>query len=150
MWVAEFKVGNLSYKSWEWWVVSVRAANSKDSCIEVPKTVNYQGMTYKIDEIEKKAFANQPDLRKLGVPGYQVPCDEADGGEQSESAQHLLPSALPPVIGNAIWKTRIQGCLQRFRFQACHPVCSKKAASMPIAILYGISLRISLNMIRTS
>ena len=66
--VAEFKVGNLAYKSWGGGVVSVRAANSKDSCIEVPKTVNFQGMTYKIDEIEKKAFANQPDLRKLVFP----------------------------------------------------------------------------------
>lgn len=66
--VAEFKVGNLAYKSWGGGVVSVSAANSKDSCIEVPKTVNFQGMTYKIDEIEKKAFANQPDLRKLVFP----------------------------------------------------------------------------------
>lgn len=56
--VADFKVGNLAYKSWGGGVVSVRAANSKDSCIEVPKTVNFQGMTYKIDEIEKKAFAD--------------------------------------------------------------------------------------------
>ena len=106
--VAEFKVGNLSYKSWGGGVVSVRAANSKDSCIEVPKTVNYQGMTYKIDEIEKKAFANQPDLRKLVFPDtkFHVMKQMVENSPNLHSI--CFRSALPPVIGNAIWKTRIQ------------------------------------------
>lgn len=106
--VAEFKVGNLSYKSWGGGVVSVRAANSKDSCIEVPKTVNFQGMTYKIDEIEKKAFADQPDLRKLVFPDtkFHVMKQMVENSPNLHSI--CFRSALPPVIGNAIWKTRIQ------------------------------------------
>lgn len=106
--VAEFKVGNLSYKSWGGGVVSVRAANSKDSCIEVPKTVNYQGMTYKIDEIEKKAFANQPDLRKLVFPDTKFHVMKQTVENSPNLHSICFRSALPPVIGNAIWKTRIQ------------------------------------------
>lgn len=106
--VAEFKVGNLAYKSWGGGVVSVKAANSKDSCIEVPKTVNFQGMTYKIDEIEKKAFADQPDLRKLVFPDtkFHVMKQMVENSPNLHSI--CFRSALPPVIGNAIWKTRIQ------------------------------------------
>ena len=115
--VAEFKVGNLAYKSWGGGVVSVRAANSKDSCIEVPKTVNFQGMTYKIDEIEKKAFADQPDLRKLVFPDtkFHVMKQMVENSPNLHSI--CFRSALPPVIGNAIWKTRIQDVFSESDFK---------------------------------
>lgn len=115
--VAEFMVGNLAYKSWGGGVVSVRAANSKDSCIEVPKTVNFQGMTYKIDEIEKKAFADQPDLRKLVFPDtkFHVMKQMVENSPNLHSI--CFRSALPPVIGNAIWKTRIQDVFSESDFK---------------------------------
>lgn len=115
--VAKFKVGNLAYKSWGGGVVSVKAANSKDSCIEVPKTVNFQGMTYKIDEIEKKAFANQPDLRKLVFPDtkFHVMKQMVENSPNLHSI--CFRSALPPVIGNAIWKTRIQDVFSESDFK---------------------------------
>ena len=115
--VAEFKIGNLAYKSWGGGVVSVRAANSKDSCIEVPKTVNFQGMTYKIDEIEKKAFADQPNLRKLVFPDtkFHVMKQMVENSPNLHSI--CFRSALPPVIGNAIWKTRIQDVFSESDFK---------------------------------
>ena len=61
--VSQFKVGNFLCTSWGGGVVSLKAINQKDSCIEVPKSVTYQGMTYKVDEIEKNAFARHSVLK---------------------------------------------------------------------------------------
>ena len=42
--VAHFTIGNLEYKSWGGGLVTVCAANERDSVIEIPLMVNYQGM----------------------------------------------------------------------------------------------------------
>ena len=60
--VAQFTVGNLVYKSWGGGLVTVSAANDRDSVIEIPATVKYKGMDYRIDELEDSAFAAHPLL----------------------------------------------------------------------------------------
>lgn len=74
-------------------------------------------MTYKIDEIEKKAFANQPDLRKLVFPDtkFRVMKQMVENSPNLHSI--CFRSALPPVIGNAIWKTRIQDVFSESDFK---------------------------------
>ena len=66
--VAHFTIGNLEYKSWGGGLVTVCAANERDSVIEIPLMVNYQGMNYRVDEIEDSAFAAHPLLRRVMLP----------------------------------------------------------------------------------
>lgn len=105
--VTQFKAGNFLCTSWGGGVVSVKAINQKDSCIEVPKTVTYQGMTYKVDEIEKEAFAHHQVLKRLVFPDTRlhVMRDIVTGSPHLEEI--IFRSNQPPVIGNAIWKTKI-------------------------------------------
>lgn len=106
--VAEFKSGNLAYTSWGGGVVSVKAANSKDSCVEIPKTVNFQGMTYKVDEIEREAFANQPNLKKLVFPDTEFHVMKRMVANSPNLQSICFRSPTPPIVGNAIWKTKMK------------------------------------------
>ena len=105
--VTQFRAGNFLCTSWGGGVVSVKAINQKDSCIEVPKTVTYQGMTYKVDEIQKEAFAHHQVLKRLVFPDTRLHLmrDIVTGSPHLEEI--IFRSNQPPVIGNAIWKTRI-------------------------------------------
>ena len=69
--VTEFKTGNWLIRRGEAESYRSRPSIPKDSCIEVPKTVNFQGMTYKVDEIEKNAFADHAVLKWLVFPDTQ-------------------------------------------------------------------------------
>lgn len=115
--VTQFKVGNFLCTSWGGGVVSVKAINQKDSCIEVPKTVNYQGMTYKVDEIEKEAFAHHQVLKHLVFPDTRlhVMRDIVTGSPHLEEI--IFRSNQPPVIGNAIWKTKITDVFEASCFE---------------------------------
>ena len=66
--VAQFTVGNLVYKSWGGGLVTVSAANDRDSVIEIPATVKYQGVSYRVDELEDSAFAVHPFLKRVVMP----------------------------------------------------------------------------------
>ena len=105
--VNQFRAGNFLCTSWGGGVVSVKAINQKDSCIEVPKTVTYQGMTYKVDEIEKNAFARHAVLKWLVFPDtrFHVMRGMITGSPHIQSI--CFRSVEPPIIGNAIWKTKI-------------------------------------------
>ena len=105
--VTQFRAGNFLCTSWGGGVVSVKAINQKDSCIEVPKTVTYQGMTYKVDEIEKNAFARHAVLKWLVFPDtrFHVMRGMITGSPHIQSI--CFRSVEPPIIGNAIWKTKI-------------------------------------------
>lgn len=105
--VTQFRAGNFLCTSWGGGVVSVKAINQKDSCIEVPKTVTYQGMTYKVDEIEKNAFARHAVLKWLVFPNarFHVMRGMITGSPHIQSI--CFRSIEPPIIGNAIWKTKI-------------------------------------------
>lgn len=115
--VAEFEVGNLAYTSWGGGVVSVKAANSRDSCIEIPKTVNYQGMTYKVDEIEKEAFAHQPNLKKLVFPDTQFHVMKGMVTDSPQLQSICFRSSTPPYIGNAIWKAELKDVFEASAFR---------------------------------
>ena len=105
--VTQFRVGNFLCTSWGGGVVSVKAINQKDSCIEVPKTVTYQGMTYKVDEIEKEAFAHHQVLKRLVFPDTRLHVMRGIVTGSPHLEEIIFRSNQPPVIGNAIWKTRI-------------------------------------------
>ena len=105
--VTQFKAGNFLCTSWGGGVVSVKAINQKDSCIEVPRTVNYQGMTYKVDEIEKNAFARHQVLKRLVLPDTRLHLMRGIVTGSPHLEEIIFRSNQPPVIGNAIWKTRI-------------------------------------------
>ena len=49
-------------------LVTVSAANDRDSVIEIPATVKYLGMDYRIDELEDSAFAAHPFLKRVVMP----------------------------------------------------------------------------------
>lgn len=106
--VAHFTVGNLEYKSWGGGLVTVCAANEKDSVIEIPLSVNYQGMSYRVDEIEDSAFAALPQLRRIMFPDnpdLHVMKHIFDDSPQLESISFRCKT--PPVLGNDIWKVKM-------------------------------------------
>lgn len=106
--VAHFTVGNLEYKSWGGGLVTVCAANGKDSVIEIPLSVNYQGMSYRVDEIEDSAFAALPQLRRIMFPDnpdLHVMKHIFDDSPQLESISFRCKT--PPVLGNDIWKVKM-------------------------------------------
>lgn len=106
--VIEFQLGNLQYTSWGGGLLSVSAANDKDSCIEVPASVYYQGIDYKVDEVGDSAFANQPALRHVMLPnraGLHVMKHILAGSRGVENI--IFRCKTPPVLGNAIWSVKM-------------------------------------------
>ena len=107
--VAHFHVGNLVYTSWGGGVVSVKAANDKDSCIEIPASVTYRGVSYQVDEVEDSAFASHKILRWLVFPDnphLHVMKHILDGSPRVESI--CFRSKVPPLLGNAIWPVKMK------------------------------------------
>ncbi len=107
--VAQFTVGNLEYKSWGGGLVTVCAANDKDSVIEIPATVNYQGMIYRVDELEDSAFADYPQLKRVVFPNnpqLHMMKHVFDGSPALESL--CFRSKVPPMLGNTIWPVTIK------------------------------------------
>ena len=103
--VARFTVGNLEYKSWGGGLVTVCAANDNDSCVEIPTSVSYRGVTYRVDEVEDSAFAACPMLRHVVLPDnphLHVMKHLFDGSRRVESI--CFRSEVPPTLGNSIWK----------------------------------------------
>lgn len=106
--VAQFVIGNLEFKSWGGGLVTVRAANAKDSCIEIPASVNYQGLTYQVDEVEDSAFVACPVLRLVVFPDnphLHVMKHVFAGCHQLQSI--CFRSKVPPTLGNAYWKVKM-------------------------------------------
>jgi len=103
--VTQFTIGNLEYKSWGGGLVTVAAANEKDSVVEIPASVNYQGLTYRVDEIEDSAFANHRLLCRVMLPDnphLHVMKHVFDGSNHLASIS--FRSKVPPILGNQIWK----------------------------------------------
>lgn len=106
--VAQFTIGNLEYKSWGGGLVTVRAANDKDACIEIPSTAFYQGVTYQVDEVEDSAFADCGMLRQVVLPDnphLHVMKHLFDGCHQLQTI--CFRSKIPPTLGNSIWKVKM-------------------------------------------
>ena len=106
--VAHFTIGNLEYKSWGGGLVTVCAANERDSVIEIPLMVNYQGMNYRVDEIEDSAFAAHPLLRRMMLPDnpdLHVMKHICDDSPQLKSISFRCKT--PPALGNDIWKVKM-------------------------------------------
>lgn len=106
--VAQFVLGNLEFKSWGGGLVTVRAANDKDSCIEIPASVNYQGLTYLVDEVEDSAFAACPVLRQVVLPDnphLHVMKHVFAGCHQLQTI--CFRSKVPPTLGNSLWEVKI-------------------------------------------
>ncbi len=129
--VTQFTIGNLEYKSWGGGLVTVCAANEKDSVIEIPATVNYQGMTYRVDELEDSAFADYPQLKRVVLPDnpqLHMMKHIFDGSPGLESL--CFRSKEPPKLGNAIWTVTMEdvfdaSALKRIRLYV--PMGSREA-----------------------
>lgn len=102
--VAQFTVGNLEFKSWGGGLVTVCAVNDKDSVVEIPNMVDYQGVNYRVDELEDSAFADCPQLKRIVLPDnpqLHVMKHVFDGSPRLRSL--CFRSKVPPMLGNAIW-----------------------------------------------
>ena len=116
--VTKFTVGNLVYKSWGGGLVTVSAANDRDSVIEIPATVNYQGMNYRVDELEDSAFAGHPFLKRVVMPDnpqLHIMKYIFDGSPNLESIS--FRSKTPPVLGNAIWRVKLADIFTPHNFE---------------------------------
>lgn len=107
--VNTFTIGNLEYKSWGGGLVTVCAANERDSVIEIPTTVRYLGVSYRVDELEDSAFACHPLLKQIVLPDnpqLHVMKRIFDGSPNLSSI--CFRSKMPPQLGNAIWKVTME------------------------------------------
>lgn len=105
--MTSFRVGNLQYESWGGGLVSVKAANQKDSCVEIPALVKYRGLSYKVDEITFDAFKNNPILKSVAFPEGRFHVMKGIFAGCPNLEVIYFRSAEPPYIGNAIWQTSI-------------------------------------------
>ena len=115
--VAQFTVGNLVYKSWGGGLVTVSAANDRDSVIEIPATVKYLGMDYRIDELEDSAFAAHPFLKRVVMPDnpkLHVMKHIFEGSPNLECI--YFRSKTPPMLGNAIWRVTMDDIFKPLSF----------------------------------
>lgn len=106
--VAQFTIGNLEFKSWGGGLVTVRAANDRDVCVEIPATASYRGVTYRVDEVEDSAFADCEMLRQVVLPDnphLHVMKHLFAGCHQLQSI--CFRSKVPPALGNSIWKVKM-------------------------------------------
>ncbi len=103
--VNTFTIGNLEYKSWGGGLVTVCAANDRDSVIEIPTTVKYLGVSYRVDEVEDSAFAGHRRLKQVVLPDnprLHVMKRVFDGSPNLSGI--CFRSKTPPQLGNAIWE----------------------------------------------
>lgn len=114
--LTSFRVGNLQYESWGGGLVSVKAANQKDSCIEIPAKVMYRGLNYKVDEITFGAFKGNSILKRVVFPEgrFHVMKNLFQGCPKMKTI--YFRSAEPPYVGNAIWKTKINEVFEARQF----------------------------------
>lgn len=114
--MTSFRVGNLQYESWGGGLVSVKAANQKDSCIEIPAQVMYRGLSYKVDEITFGAFKGNPILKSVVFPDgrFHVMKNLFKGCPKMQVI--YFRSIEPPYVGNAIWKTSINEVFDAHQF----------------------------------
>lgn len=116
--VTEFQIGNLLYKSWGGGLVTVSAANDKDSCIEIPNTVSYQGVSYKVDEVEDSAFAQKCQLVRVVLPDnprLHMMKRIFVGSPNLKSI--TFRSKMPPELGNGIWHVTIAQAFEPQAFE---------------------------------
>lgn len=105
--VTEFTVGNLQYNSWGGGLVTVKAVNQKDSCIEVPAQVQFRGLAYKVDEITFDAFKNNKILTRVVFPDGRFHVMKGIFSGCPKMQTIFFRNQEPPYVGNAIWKTSI-------------------------------------------
>ena len=115
--VADFKVGNLRCTSWGGGLVSIKSAYDKDSCVEIPSTVTYEGMTYKIDEITFDAFRNYHKLRSAAFPVNKLHIMKGAFKGCKQLHRLYFRSTTPYLIGNQLWPTNITQVFDPFHFK---------------------------------
>lgn len=106
--VADFKVGYLQYQSWGGGLVTVRSTEDVDSCVEIPATVTYQGISYKVSEITLKAFVNHRHLRRVVFPCAELHFMSGAFSGCNHLRELYFRSKTPPQIGNKLWKTDLE------------------------------------------
>lgn len=119
--VAQFTIGNLEFKSWGGGLVTVCAANEKDSVVEIPSFVNYQGVSYRVDELEDSAFADYPHLKHVVLPDnsqLHVMKHVFDGSPALESL--CFRSKVPPMLGNEIWSVKMEDLFDASALKRIH------------------------------
>lgn len=106
--VNTFTIGNLEYKSWGGGLVTVCAANDRDSVIEIPNTVRFLGVNYRVDEVEDSAFACHRQLKQVVLPDNpQLHVMKHIFAGSPNVLSICFRSKTPPQLGNAIWKVRM-------------------------------------------
>lgn len=115
--VTAFRVGNLQYNSWGGGLVAVKAANQKDSCIEIPAQVAYRGLNYQVDEVTFDAFKGHKTLKKVIFPDCRFHVMKNILAGCPHVKMLYFRSVQPPYIGNSIWKTQIEQVFTPAQFE---------------------------------
>lgn len=116
--VADFKLGYLRYQSWGGGLVTVQSIEDVDSCVEIPRTVTNEGVTYHVAEITFHAFENYGGLRSVALPNGKLHFMASSFKGCPHLRALYFRSKVPPKIGNSLWPATIEDVFENYHFHS--------------------------------
>ncbi len=116
--VTDFKLGYLRYQSWGGGLVTVQSVKDVDSCIEIPRTVTNEGVSYLVSEITFHAFENYRELQKVAFPNGKLHFMATSFKGCRHLHELYFRSKVPPVFGNEQWPTTIDDVFEKYHFRS--------------------------------
>lgn len=135
--VADFKLGYLRYQSWGGGLVTVQSVKDVDSCVEIPRAVTNEGVTYLVAEVTFHAFENYRVLQRVVLPNGKLHVMATS----FKGCRHLralyFRSKIPPKIGNDIWPATINDVFEKYHFHLVTLYVPKGSAAAYRASAWG-------------
>lgn len=115
--VTDFKMGFLRFQSWGGGFVTVQGIEDVDSCVEIPRTVTNEGVTYLVSEVTFRAFKNYKGLHRVVFPNEELHFM----ANAFKGCNHLhelyFRSKEPPIFGSKQWTATIEEVFEDYHFR---------------------------------
>lgn len=117
--VADFRIGDLRYRSWGGGLVSVSGNATSSTVIEIPESVEYKGVKYRVREIGFHAFEHMPHLQAVILPEGDL--DIMRGAFSRCTELRTISFRFgkrPPHFGSKQWKVTINQVFTPKQFES--------------------------------
>lgn len=105
--VAEFRVANLKFTSWGGLVSSVTLAKEEEYFIQVPDSVEYKGLYYRVTELGMNSFKNDKRLQRIVLPSTEYNLLKGGFKGCDNLREMYILSCRVPGIGTEHWPATI-------------------------------------------
>ena len=105
--VAEFRVANLKFTSWGGLVSSVTLAKEEEYFIQVPDSVEYKGLYYRVTELGMNSFKNDKRLQRIVLPSTEYNLLKGGFKGCDNLREMYILSDRVPGIGSEHWPATI-------------------------------------------